>query len=373
MSFRLASISFLLGSLATGVTWLTVQPPLVRLLDAIQRHTPEGSPAREVVAQVRALLPYYLGLDLLLMAGLCFAVLHLAIARPLRRTEEAVEQLSRLELDLPLRPAGGPLLSRLERSLKRMADALLAEQALTRRQLAELREANLKLRRAQTELVASERLVTVGRLAAGVAHEVGNPLSGILGYLSVIRARAGQSPEVVELLGRVDGEVQRIDQIVRGLLELGRPARGSPGPVEVARIAEACARLLSAGPDFGAVEIKMELEPGAVAQAEQGPLSQVLINLLLNAAQAMGGKGAIRLAARRQGERIAIEVEDTGPGIPPEVMPRLFEPFFTTKAGGKGNGLGLAVSRHLLSAMGGELTADNGERGARFTVTLPAV
>jgi len=253
-----------------------------------------------------------------------------------------------------------------------MADALQREQAITRRQLAELTSANQQLTRAQTELVSAERLATVGELAAGVAHEVGNPLAGILGYLSIARSRSGGSAELRDCLERIDAEVQRIDGIVRGLLDLGRPAQGNPAPVDVAVLVETCVRLVSAGPGFGHIEVAMDLEPGAVARAESGPLSQVVINLLINAAQAIEGSGEIRVRSRRSNEQVEVHVEDTGAGIPAQALPRLFEPFFTTK-GGKGSGLGLAVSRHLITSMGGRLTAENlSAGGARFTVSLPA-
>jgi C4-dicarboxylate-specific signal transduction histidine kinase len=372
MRARIASIAFLLGSVSTGVTWLTLQPALMRLLAALHRLAAPGSTDVELLGQVRGLLPFYLALDLLAVTGLCFLVLHLAVGRPLRRAEESIEQLSRFEVKSPLATSGGPLLSRLQTALRRMAESLRDEQSLTRRQLAELEATNQRLSKARTELVAAERLAMVGKLAAGVAHEVGNPLAGILGYLSLARSRAS-SPELIEMLQRIDAEVQRIDQIVRGLLELGRPAQGRSMPVDVGTLAANCVKLLSAGPDFGQVEVALAIDPGTLALAESGPLSQVLINLLLNSAQAMEGKGSISVRARREEGRVAIEVQDSGPGISEEARPRLFEPFFTTRAAGKGSGLGLAVSRHLLAAMDGTLEGSNAEQGgARFRVSLPA-
>ncbi|MFZ5468518.1 MAG: sensor histidine kinase [Myxococcota bacterium] len=364
MKLRIAAVAFLLGAVTVGVAWLTLQPVLVKLLPLAG---PEG------FARLSGLLPFYLALDLVVAAVVVFVVLYFTVARPLRRAEESVEQLGRLDWELPVRAAGGPLLSRLESALSRMAEALRAEKATTSRQLKELRETNEALTRTQTELVASERLATVGKLAAGVAHEVGNPLGGILGYVSVARSRAQDNPEMKDLLDRLETEVQRIDQIVRGLLDIGRPARGKGGPVEVAPIAAACVKLAAAGPDFAGVDISSSVEPGTVAQAESGPLSQVLLNLLLNAAQAMDGKGHVELLAKREGQEVVLAIRDHGPGISPEARDQLFEPFFTTKAAGKGTGLGLAVCRHLVTQMGGQLSAANAEGGgAVFVVRLPA-
>jgi signal transduction histidine kinase len=225
----------------------------------------------------------------------------------------------------------------------------------------------------QAELVANDRLATVGKLASGVAHEVGNPLSGILGYLSVIRMRQPENAELLDLVSRIEAEVQRIDGIVRGLLELGRPSRGKPQPIDVRPVIDSCVKLLGASRDFEGVKVDVE-GPGSLwLLAETGPLSQVLVNLLLNAAQAMSGKGRIVVRAEQVGASGRVVVEDEGPGLSAQVKARLFEPFFTTKGEGKGTGLGLAVSRHLLSQFEGQLeVGDRPGGGARFTIALPA-
>jgi len=172
------------------------------------------------------------------------------VGRPLRRTEDAIEQLGRLELEIPLQTHGGPLLARVQAALRRMAEAVHREQATTRRHLSELTSANERLKLAQTELVSAARLATVGELAAGVAHEIGNPLAGILGYLSIARSKSAQTPQLRECLESIDSEVHRIDRIVRGLLDLGRPPQGVPVPVDLTELVETCVRLVSAGTDF---------------------------------------------------------------------------------------------------------------------------
>jgi two-component system, NtrC family, sensor kinase len=372
MKLRIASIAFLFGSVATGLTWLTLQPVIVRMMNTISRLAP-GSVEAEGVELTRGFLPFYLALDMLLVTIICSVVLNLMVARPLHRMEQSIDQLGRLEMEIPFFSDAGPLVSRVQAALHRMAEALRQQQAITRQQLSELTAANERLTRAQTELVSAARLATVGELAAGVAHEVGNPLGGILGYLALARSRLSAPNEIKEYLDRIDAEVQRIDLIVHGLLDLGRPARGSRGPVEISTLAQTCVRLVCAGPEFAEVEVALDILPDAVARAEAGPLSQVLINLLINAAHAIKGKGQIRVRGRRENQQIIVDVEDNGPGIPAEVLQRLFEPFFTTKSAGKGTGLGLAVSMHLVWSMGGQLIASNlASGGARFTVSLPA-
>ncbi len=372
MKLRIASIAFLLGSLTTGLSWLALQPSLLQLIALSQRLVVPGSAEAQWLSRTRQLLPLYLGLTLALAAATTFLVLYVMVARPLRQAEGLVDQIARLELTPALASSAGPLLSRLQGALKRMAEALAAEQSLTRAQVQELRQANQKLQQAQMELVAAERLATVGKLAAGVAHEVGNPLAGILGYLSVARSRS-KSEEVNDLLGRIDAEVQRIDQIVRGLLDLGRPAKGQLQPVALKPLVDSAVRLVSAGPDFRDVSVEVRIDGDPVARAESGPLSQVLLNLLLNAAQAMSGRGTIVVSGRVEASSVVLEVKDSGPGISAEVRDRLFEPFVSSKPAGQGTGLGLAISRHLVSAMGGALTGDNApEGGARFTIRLTA-
>ncbi len=286
MRLRIASLAVLLGAAATAVSWISLMPSLKALLGA-SAHA--GPPYLQMGQQLRALLPFYLGLDLVLVTVLAYVFLELTVGRPLRETEDAVAQLGKLELTGA--GSGGPLLSRLRRAIRRTSDELSSQRTMAREKVAELEDANRALLRAQTELVAADRLATVGKLAAGVAHEVGNPLSGILGYLSVARGKA--TPEQKDLLDRIEAEVQRIDRIVRSLLDLGRPSRGKPAPMELSPVVEACANLLKKG-ELSQVELKLEVPKGLWVVAEAGPLSQVLINLLINAAQAMGGRGRSR-------------------------------------------------------------------------------
>ncbi|MBX5482710.1 MAG: two-component sensor histidine kinase [Myxococcaceae bacterium] len=372
MRARIASLSFFLGSAALSVVWLTLLPILLRVTAALRHLAVPGSPEATLLAHVRTLLPFYLAADLAAILVICFVILHFTLGRPLARTEAAVEQLSRLNLNLVEAPSGGPLLSRIQTALRRMAAALADEQALTRRQIDELRATNERLARTQAELVASERLATVGRLAAGVAHEVGNPLSGILGYLSLLKARA-QDPQLGEFVDRIEAEVQRINQIVRGLLDLGRPPQMTLAPLELSPLVDTAAQLVKAGPELRNVRFENEVPKGLHARADAGPLSQVLINLFINAGQAMGGDGTLRVSASAVGDVIALYIDDTGPGLSPEVEEKLFEPFFTTRSAGKGTGLGLAVSLHLVRSMNGDLRAENRpEGGARFILELPA-
>lgn len=353
MKLRLLITSVLISIVAVVPTWLTLQPLLKRA---------------QVPGDWQGMSQVILGSDLVLAALLIYLVLHFTVGRPVERIGATVQQLAREDDE------GGSLLLRLDRALRRLALDLASERMLTQKQLTELTTSRDSLVRLQAELVATDRLATVGKLAAGVAHEVGNPLAGILGYVSVIRMRA-QAPgkndnaELLDLINRIEGEVQRIDGIVRSLLELGRPSRGAASAIDVRTVIDSSVKLLGASSDFEAVKIELDAPPSLWLRAEPGPLSQVLINLLINSAQAMNGKGTVWI--RAGGSELV--VEDEGPGLPEQVKSHLFEPFFTTKQAGKGTGLGLAVSRHLLSQFEGKLEAsDRPGGGARFTISLPA-
>lgn len=366
MKVRIALVSVVLAVVATAVVWLTVQPTLQAMTVMLRLFQPN----LELLQRLSRVVPWLLVGDVVILSGVLWLALFAVAGAPLARAEAVVRQLAEQQGELAP-SGGGPLAARLHASLKGLQRALGEEREKNQRQLDDLTRTNQRLLRLQAELVAADRMATVGKLAAGVAHEVGNPLAGILGYLSLLRMRA-RDPSVGELLDRVEREVQRIDEIVRSLLELGRPSRGKAQPVDVKVAIDSAVRLVSAGQRFQAVSIVVEAETSVWMRAEIGPLSQVLINLLMNAAQAME-RGTITVRAVVEGGRGVIQVQDEGPGLSPQVMERLFEPFFTTRPPGEGTGLGLAISRHLLHQFEGELSAANRpEGGAVFTIHLPA-
>jgi two-component system NtrC family sensor kinase len=216
----------------------------------------------------------------------------------------------------------------------------------------------------------------VGRLAAGIAHEVGNPLGAVTGYAELARdrVRTGDLSGAADFIARIGSEALRIDGIVRDLLDLARPAEPALHPTDVAAPLEAALRLARMQPRFRSVTVDVALAdalPPVLADARR--LSQVFLNLLLNAGDATGGAGRVRVEAGRDGALVQVRVSDDGPGIAEADLPRIFEPFFTTKGSGRGTGLGLAVSQGIVESFGGELRAANGSSGgAVFTLVLPA-
>ncbi|MBM7118850.1 sensor histidine kinase [Archangium primigenium] len=250
---------------------------------------------------------------------------------------------------------------------------------------AEKRLAVQELNASNERALRAERLAQVGRLAAGVAHEVRNPLAYVQANLRFLQeewalaSAEGGDPEVVEALQESAQGVERIHQIVKDLTALSRaeelaaPAgRCALGPVIDTSVRLASVRLKSL------VTLAVDMPGAAVAHAEPRRLGQVLLNLLLNAADAIEDAkvrdGRVALRVRQDAERVWLLVEDNGPGIQAEHLSKLFTSFFTTKAPEKGTGLGLALSRQYVESFGGTLRAENrAEGGARFIVELPAV
>ncbi len=365
MHTRIIGLSVVLGVIAAaalGAVGFSLVSTLVALVPASQR--------AEAIRLGNESLLTAMASSVGSVIVLSYLVLVVALWWPLRRLEAAVEDVNVGGSAEEIEQAGRQLLPRLTRALTRWLKTSTEREQGLQAQVKQLSHTAADAARLQAELVVSDRMATLGKLASGVAHEVGNPLSGILGYLSVLRMQLKDASQL-EVIDRVEAEVQRIDSIIRSLLEIGRPSRGRAEPIDVVALIDASVKLFKATPDLRQVAVEIDGPRSLFLRCESGPLSQVLLNLLINAGQAMNGQGRIRIGV--DGATCSISVRDSGPGLAPEVLAHLFEPFFTTKAPGKGTGLGLAVSRHLLAQFGGQLVAANAEGGgAVFTITLPA-
>jgi signal transduction histidine kinase len=234
----------------------------------------------------------------------------------------------------------------------------------------------------QEQLARSRRLATIGQLAAGVAHEINNPLAAITTCAEATLRDLKEAPEVAALaaerqwdyyLEEIVRQALRCKQITRGLLDLSRQKRARREPVELNRLVEQAAQVFDARGRERGVRVEAATDPsvGEVA-TDEAMVRQILDNFLSNALDAVPDGGSVRVATVLDGERVRVEVEDTGPGIAPETLARVFDPFFTTKDPGRGSGLGLAIALTFAEAMGGTLTAESKHgAGSRFRLWLP--
>ena len=353
-----------------------------------------------------------LAVDVLVFVLLGRALVDRLVLVPLSGAVAAAEAIAAGRYDARAPEGETREMAALTLALNRMTDQLLDNQRKLAENVRSLDDTNRLLLSTQRDLVQAEKMASIGRLAAGVAHEIGNPLGGVLGYAAVLRRR-GADPE---LLGGLEREAKRIDTIVRRLLDYSRPAPAHREAVDVNASLRRVLELLEAQGTLEGVELNARLAEGSLpVLADAHLLDQVFVNLVDNARRAMGGEGRITVSTaaeaysphrpipvrrasdppgvsyahlrrpRHMSHREASHIEpgtpvvrvviaDTGPGIAPEHIDTIFDPFFTTRAPGEGTGLGLAIVASTMADFGGRIEASSAEGGgAAFTLYFPAL
>ncbi|MFP4446223.1 MAG: ATP-binding protein [Desulfosudaceae bacterium] len=231
------------------------------------------------------------------------------------------------------------------------------------------------LEKAQTQLLQAEKMSSLGKLAAGVAHQLNNPLGGITLYAKLLLEDYDLGEDAVEDVNRILRDAQRGSETVKELLEFARQTKQKKTSVDINQAVSRTLFLLENQTLFHDIEIDKNFSEHPIfVAADMQQMNHVFMNIILNAAQAMESKGrlGIETALRPGGERMIIRITDTGPGIPAEVLAHIFEPFYTTKEEGKGTGLGLSLVYSIIDEHGGTISADNKpEGGAVFTIELP--
>ncbi len=301
------------------------------------------------------------------------AFFSMRLTRPIRSLASAADRL-----------AGGDFHAPIERSrlaeVGRMADAFDAMRNALAGRLEDLAAANRELadRQArlsalQAELIQRDRLVAAGRLVAQLAHEVRNPVANVRNCLELIRRRIGDDDEARAFADLAIDELLRMHELAEQMLDLNRPRDTAVRDADVAGVAAEVAALVAVGTPASLV-VDVHAPPGLRAAVPPDSLKQVLLNLVQNAREAMHERGTINIRARAENGSVVIDVSDTGPGIPADVLPRVFDPFFTTKGGVHSVGLGLFVADGMIRGVGGRITAVSrgADGGACFTLTLPA-
>jgi two-component system NtrC family sensor kinase len=336
---------------------------------------PRRSPAESAR---RNLFLFYLGLTAATVLLLTYVLLTYFIVRPIDRLRLASERLAsgRLHTQVPVQ--GAAEVARLAATFNEMAAQLRADRASLQERLEELERTTAELTTAQEQLIRSARLAAVGRLSAGVAHEIGNPLAAIRGLLDLMQMGDLDPVEEREFVGRIQRESERIHHTIRDLLDFSRSQPSHDGRVEssadLGEVVSDTVKLIDRQTRFREIDLALSLDEGLPrVRGDHERLRQLLLNLLFNAADALGGKGRIEVRASNTGGVVRLAVEDDGPGIDETILDHVFDPFVTTKAAGQGTGLGLAVCYTIVERLGGSIEAGNrAEGGAAFEVTLPA-
>ncbi len=224
----------------------------------------------------------------------------------------------------------------------------------------------------QDQLIHAEKLASLGTLVSGMAHEINNPVQGILGMAELILQE--HDPVIIQEYAQdIVRCARHTATVVRDFVSYARPA--SSGEEDEICLGERLAdavKMIRLGPDFGHVDVVTEFEAVPPVCARRGEIDQVFLNLISNAVQAMQGSGRLTLATRRIDDTIAVQISDTGGGIPKNHLARIFDPFFTTKAPGKGTGLGLSIVYKIVNKYGGTISVDSEEgNGTTFTIRFP--
>jgi two-component system NtrC family sensor kinase len=344
-----------------------------------------------------ALAGVLLALDVAVFTAFGATVLRRRVVLPLRRLAGAARGIADGGFDARVPEEGPREAAEVAAAFNEMSEALAARTAALEKAVADLRATNTELRRTRAGLDRAERLAAVGRLAAGVAHEVGNPMGALLAFVDLAGRDPGLAPASREHLARAAEQGERVRRILRQVLDFARPGAARPASraFDLGSVAEEAVSLVRAQRRYAALAFEVEVEGSSPpALGDPAGTAQILLNLVLNAADAVRAAGAARVvlrvraavlavragkapggaAARRAPDAVECLVADDGCGIAPEDRERVFDPFFTTKDPGEGTGLGLSNSLRLAEEMGGGLELVEPPAGLRtaFALRLPA-
>lgn len=341
----------------------------------------EDDPAR--TSQLVRGVALYMTVFAIAILAFAYIVLTRAIVRPIEELARAADRVASGRRELALPSQGARELAELGSSVRAMTARLLKDEQALRSKIEELTTTTKRLGETREQLAGSEHMASIGKLAAGVAHEIGNPIAAIMGMHDLIEDAETTDDVRADFLKRMRKETERIHVVVRDLLDYARPEDGAPSGrparASVSEVIDDTLHLVRPQKEFKAIETKVDLEPDLAVALSPQRLTQVLLNLLLNAGAAIGtaashGTPTVTVRAKRiEGGLVRIEVEDDGPGIPKDVASKIFDPFVTTKDVGAGTGLGLAVCRGIVEGAKGTIVVDaTSAVGARFVVELPA-
>lgn len=300
------------------------------------------------------------GLIIVFIAAISAVVVSRKFTAPLESLSAAVRKIAKGDFDVKVDISSRDEIGQLADSFNNMANELL--------------ERERSLKSAQLALVQSEKMAAVGTLSAGLAHEVKNPLSAVLGYAQLAKRKLSQPDVIKKHLDIIENETRRCNEIIGNLMQFSRQEKGEFTDVTINEVVEKSVGIVDHQLGLKNVHVNMKLAPDIpeiIGNSNQ--LQQVLMNLAINAQQAMEPDGGtVDIATYFDNDNVYISVSDTGPGISEEVVEKIFEPFFTTKAAGEGTGLGLSVTYGIIRDHKGYIRVERADSGgARFVIALP--
>lgn len=301
-----------------------------------------------------------IGLIIVFIAAISAVVVSRKFTAPLESLSAAVRKIAKGDFDVKVDIESRDEIGQLADSFNNMANELL--------------ERERSLKSAQLALVQSEKMAAVGTLSAGLAHEVKNPLSAVLGYAQLAKRKLSQPDVIKKHLDIIENETRRCNEIIGNLMQFSRQEKGEFTDVTINEVVEKSVGIVDHQLGLKNVHVNMKLAPDIpeiIGNSNQ--LQQVLMNLAINAQQAMEPDGGtVDIATYFDNDNVYISVSDTGPGISEEVVEKIFEPFFTTKAAGEGTGLGLSVTYGIIRDHKGDIRVEKADSGgARFVIALP--
>ena len=360
----------------SNYTGFKIATPLIeygRQAGVILLYKPIHSGGKEISAGERIIAISIL-LNLIAIAIYGHYILSRRVIRPVQRLINTTDHISRGEFPSDLDLGGVKEINQLQNALKKMYDEIEARKKSLKDNIQALEESNMELLKTQKELIASEKFASIGRFGAGIAHEIGNPLSAIKGYVEVLkRGYLSDDEQKEEFLDCIQNEVDRIDRIIRTLIDYSRPRDFEPREVDVNTVINQAVEIVKSQGLLKKIDLRLGLsENPLITKADQHQLCQVMINLFLNSRDAMNGDGIIEINTANRDGIIEVDFKDNGCGIPEELIDKIFDPFFTTKDPGKGTGLGLSISERILERFGAKISAESSPgNGSTFKITLP--
>lgn len=325
---------------------------------------------QETITRSQKLLSAWITLFILVLAIFGYYLLSSTVVRPFQRLSDVTRRISKGSFPYDMDPGRIYEIRELFNALRNLHDEIESGKQDLEKNIKDLETANSTLLKTQKELIASEKLASLGRLSAGVAHEIGNPLSAISGYIDILKKTSDRENRQ-EYFEKISAEIERISIIIKTLLDYSKPREYRIEYNDINEIINDSIRILKDQGIMKNIRINTDLYYGELKiRSDRYQMLQVFVNIFLNSRDFLNQDGVISVSSYLNSEgNIQVDIKDNGPGIPEEDIEKIFDPFYTTKAPGKGVGLGLSICQRVVEQFNGSIFAKKGkEDGSEFSI-----